>query len=126
MAGRQWIVSIIVALIASGIWPFLTAVLKRKPEVRQADAQTTSITVQGAETTVTVLMKTLEHTEARAERLEAKLADREAALEAKLAEREAKIDELEKRLEHMSAKLHAVQDELNDALAELAALRNGQ
>jgi septal ring factor EnvC (AmiA/AmiB activator) len=114
MTGRNLVVTIIVALLSGGITPFLVALLKRKPEVKQLDAQTTNITIQGAETTVTVLMKSLERAEAR-----------EAALEAKLADRETKLDDLERRFEEMSVKFREAQRELEDARRQLEAMRQG-
>jgi chromosome segregation ATPase len=110
--GRQWALTVVVALISSGLWPFLSAMLKRRPEIHRLDAETTSITVQGAETTVTVLMRSLERAE-----------NREAALEVKLAAREAKIEELESRLDHLSLTLRSVTAELEDARRQLATIR---
>lgn len=110
--GRQSAVTMIVALIASGIWPFFQFLLRREPEARQLDAQTTSITVQGAETTVTVMMKALESE-----------ASRNATLEAKLADRDRRIETLERRLEDMSDRLTRVQVELAGARMELAEMK---
>jgi septal ring factor EnvC (AmiA/AmiB activator) len=113
MESRHWTLIVIVALLSGGLTPFLVAVLKRRPEVRQMDATATAITIQGAETTVTILMRSLERAEAR-----------EAALEVKLADRERKIDELETRLDHLAARLRSVTVELEEARRQLANLHN--
>jgi septal ring factor EnvC (AmiA/AmiB activator) len=113
MPGRQWALLIVTAILSGGITPFLVALLKRAPEVKQLDAQTTTITIQGAETTVALTLKALERAEAR-----------EAALEAKLTAREAKIDELEGRLDHLSGQLYKVTVELDAARRQLAAIRD--
>lgn len=113
MSGQQVVVTIMVALVSGGIWPFLQAVLKRRPEVRQLDAQTTSITVQGAEATVTILMKSLQ-----------RAADREALLEERLATRERRIEELEAKLDSMQETVNTLQGELTAARQQLAQLHD--
>lgn len=113
MESRHWALVVIVALLSGGLTPFLVALLKRTPEAKQLDAQTTTITIQGAETTVALTVKALERAEAR-----------ERALEQKLAVREAKIEELEGRLDHLSTALHNATRELEDARRQLAAIRD--
>lgn len=114
MDKTQIAVTIIVALVSGGLTPFLTALLRRKPDVRQIDARTTSITIQGAEATVALLMKGLERSE-----------HRERLLEEKLADRERKIEGLERRLDQMQATMDSLQDELNHAKRQLQDMHQG-
>jgi predicted nucleic acid-binding Zn-ribbon protein len=109
---------VIVALVSSGVWPFLQALLKRRSDVRQSDAQTTTITVQGAEVTVSMAMKLLERAEARERTLEERLATREA----KITELEAHRDDLTDRLRTTRADLREMQVELEVARRQLAVL----
>lgn len=112
MGASNWVVLVSVALLSGGVTPFLVALLKRSPEVRQLDAQTGAITIAGAETTVALTVRALERAEAR-----------EASLEKRLIEREAKIDQLESRLDKLSAQLHTATLSLEEARRQLSAIR---
>lgn len=113
MTGRSWALVTAVALISSGVWPFLQALVRRRPEAHKLDAEAISISVQGAEASVTILMRSLERAE-----------ERERVLEEKLAERERRIEALQDRLDHLSDQLHGVTVELEDARRQLAMIRD--
>lgn len=113
MDKSQIAVTIVVALVSGGLTPFLVAFVNRSKQGKHLDAQATSITIQSAETTVTILMKTLERTEARADRLEQKLAEREDEIEA-----------LKRRLDEMQDTVDTLQLELTSARYQLTQIQH--
>jgi septal ring factor EnvC (AmiA/AmiB activator) len=103
------------ALLSTGVWQGLSALLKRKPEERHMDAETESLRIQTADRLIVQLDLRWEKSEQR---------NRE--LVGELAQRDAKVAELEGLVRQMRAAIGHLEEQLALAERQLASLRDDQ